>query len=59
MVKFELRKRDCTTQDKLVNGVIETWLGSQIIEDNCKKMVDSMLKRVNQVVLNKGGHTKY
>jgi len=59
MVKFELRKRDCTTQDKLVNAVIDTWFGSQTIEDNCKRLVDSMPKRVNQVVLNKGGHTKY
>ena len=59
IIKSELRKRDCTTQTKLMSAIIDTWFGSQKIEECCKKLVDSMPKRVQLVILNEGGHTNY
>ena len=59
ILKSKLHKQDCTTQDKLVSAIIDTWFDSTNIEESCRKLVDSMPARVKQVILNKGGHTKY
>lgn len=59
IVKMELRKRDCTTLDKLRAAIINIWFDDPKIEEHCAKLVESMPERVNQVILNRGGHTKY
>ena len=46
-------------QTKPVGAVINTWFGSKTIEEACKKLVDTMPARSEQVALNKGGHTRY
>lgn len=59
IVKARLRKIDCTTKTKLIEAVIHTWFRDQQISENCKKLVDSMPKRVEEVIKAKGGHISY
>lgn len=57
-VKPRLRKIDCTTKIKLIEAVIQIWFWDQQIIESCKKL-DSMLKRVQEVIKTKGGHISY
>jgi transposase len=59
IVKAELLKRDCTTEAKLTRSVIDIWFSDPKINKCCLKLVDSMPERIMQVILNRGGHTKY
>ncbi len=59
IIKMELRKRDCATQTKLTQAIIDIWFRDPTIEEKCLKLIDSMPKRVKQVIFNKGGHTNY
>lgn len=59
IVKARLRKMDCTTITKLVEAVNRIWCRDQQISENCKNLVDSMPKRVEEVIKAKGGHISY
>jgi transposase len=57
--KNRVRKMDCTTKTKMIEAVIKVWFNDDKINDNCKNLVKSMPKRINEVLKNKGGHIKY
>ena len=57
--KDRLQKMDCTTKTKLVEAVIQVWFRDEAITNNCKKLVDSMPRRVQEVIKVKGGHIPY
>ena len=59
IVKNRLLKRDCTTQMKLINAIIDVWYHDQKITQNCEKLVESMPKRVKKLITNRGGHISY
>jgi hypothetical protein len=51
IIKKRLHKRDCTSLEKLVNAVIDIWFRDPEISSMCKKLVESMPGRVEQVIL--------
>ena len=57
--KCRLRKTDCTTSRKLVEAIIYIWYHDDEILEKCKKLVESMPTRVNDLLKPKGGHIKY
>lgn len=57
--KARLQKMDCTTKTKLVEAVIQVWFRDEAITNNCKKLVDSMPRRIQEVIKVKGGHISY
>lgn len=59
IIKTKLRAKDCTTQQKLICAIIDAWYRDSTIADHCQKLVDSMPKRIQQVLKNKGGHISY
>ena len=59
IVKNRLLKRDCTTQMKLINAIIDVWYHNQKVTQNCEKLVESMPKRVKKLITNRGGHISY
>ena len=59
IIKIRLRKKDCTTKTKLIEAIIQVWHHDEQIRENCRNLIDSMPKRVLQVINNKGGHTTY
>ena len=59
IVKTRLRKKDCTTKTKLIQAIIQVWYHDEMIKENCENLINSMPKRVSQVIDNKGGHTTY
>ena len=59
IVKCWLRKMDCTTSKKLVEAIIHIWYHDDEILEKCKKLVESMPTRVNDLLKAKGGHIKY
>lgn len=59
IVKARLRRVDCTTKTKLIEAVIQLWFRVDQILENCKKLIDSMPKRLQEVIKAKGGHISY
>ena len=57
--KSRLRKMDCTTKTKLIESMIEVWYRDEQIKRDCQNLIDSMPRRVQQVIQNKSGHTSY
>lgn len=57
--KAKVRKTDCTTVKKMVEAVIEVWFRDPEINQNCQNLIDSMPRRVQDVITAKGGHTSY
>ena len=49
IIKSRLRKMDCTTIRKLVEAIIEVWYHDREIAEKCKRLVESMPNRVNNL----------
>ena len=48
-IKLRLRRIDCATMVKLIEAIIDCWYRDPQIQENCKKLMDSMTKRVKSV----------
>ena len=59
ILKSCLQKLDSTTKTKLTEAVIQVWHRDPAIIENCKRLVESMPRRVKKVLKNQGGHTSY
>ena len=59
IIKLRLRRRDCTTREKLIEAIIDCWYRDPQIQENCKKLIDSMPKRVKSVLTCCGGHIRH
>lgn len=59
IIKSRLRTKDCTSKTKLIQNIIQLWYHDEQILGNCHNLIDSMPKRVEEVIKNKGGHTSY
>ena len=59
IIKLHLRRRDCTTMVKRIEAIINYWCCDPQIQENCKKLIDSMSKRVKLVLTSCGGHIRY
>lgn len=59
IVKLEAQKKDCTTLEKMTLAIIDIWFHEPKIMQHCSKLVDSMPKRVKEVIQKRGGHIKY
>ena len=46
-------------QNQANRGHNSVWYHDEQIQENCENLIDSMPKRVLQVIENKGGHTSY
>ena len=44
---------------KLVEAIIDCWYRDLQIQENCKKLIDSMSKRVKLVLTSYGSHIRY
>jgi len=58
-MKRELQKTDCSTIEKLNQAIIDIWYDDTKLNQHCANLIDSMPKRVNQLILKGGGHIKY
>ena len=59
IIKTRLRNKDCTTKIKLIEAIIQLWYRDEQIQSDCNKLVDSMPKRIRDVIKRKGGHIMY
>ena len=59
ILKLEAQKKDCTTLEKMTQAIIDIWFGEPKMKLHCSKLVDSMPKRVKEVIQKRGGHIKY
>ena len=58
-IRVRLRRRDFTTMVNLIEVIIDCWYRNPQIQENCKKLIDSMPKRVKSVLTSCGGHIRY
>ena len=59
IVKQKLQMEDITTKNKLIRSILNIWNHNDNIASSCKKLVNSMPKRVQDIITAKGGHIKY
>ncbi len=59
IIKNNLKERDVTTKNKLISAVIDIWFRDEKMRESCVRLADSMPKRIEQVIANKGGHIRY
>ena len=58
IVKKRIHKYRPTTKETLIAAIIKVWF-HEITPETCKKLIDSMPRRIQSVIDKKGGHTKY
>ena len=59
IIKLRLQRRDCTTMVKLTEAIIDCWYGDSQTQENCKKLIDSRLKRMKSVLNSCGGYIRH
>lgn len=59
ILKKRLAKMDCTTKEKMITNSIQVWFHDDEVMNMCNKLVESMPRRVGEVISAKGGHTSY
>ena len=59
IIKRRLATQTITTKQQLIAKVIDVWLRDPSINDILHKLVDSMPRRIAEVIAAQGGHTKY
>lgn len=59
ITKKRIAKEDCTTKTSMINAVIKIWFHDEEIKNICKKLIESMPKRCEEVIKHKGGHINY
>jgi hypothetical protein len=50
---------DCSTEERMVMNVIKVWFHDREVKNICSKLVASVPKRVQEVMLAKGEHSRY
>jgi transposase len=59
ILKKRLGKIDCSTEERMVTNMTKVWFHDSGVKNICSKLVESMPKRVQEVILAKGGHISY
>jgi anaerobic glycerol-3-phosphate dehydrogenase len=59
ILKKRLGKMASSTEGNMVTNVIKVWLHDGGVKNICSKLVESMPKRVQEVILAIGGHISY
>lgn len=59
VIKRRLKTRGCKNKPDLVNAFINVWARDPEIAQICKTLVESMPERVEAIIKNKGGATRY
>jgi hypothetical protein len=54
-MKKRLGQMDCSTEERVVTNVIWVWFHDSGVNNICSKLVESMSKRIQKVILAKGG----
>ena len=58
IMKMRLSEKNPQNFEELKTAILSVWC-QEIDTDLCRQMVDSMPKRISQVIENKGFHSKY
>lgn len=59
IVKRRVRDRQPSTKSALISAFLSVWNRDEEIQEMCKKLVNSMPSRVEEILENKGGATKF
>lgn len=59
ILKNRLAKMNCTTKERMITSAIQVWFHDDEVKNICAKLVESMPRRVEEVISAKGGHTSY
>ena len=58
LMKNKVSEKQPTSGAELVKVIKEDWV-KEISKEYCQSLIDSMPRRIEAVIKNKGGHTKY
>jgi transposase len=51
-----LGKMDCSAEERMVTNMIKVWFHDSRVKNICSKLVESVPKRAQEVILAKEGH---
>ena len=57
-MKNKVSEKQPTSGAELVKVIKEVWV-KEISKEYCQSLIDSMPRRIEAVIKNKGGHTEY
>ena len=57
-MKNKVSEKQPTSGAELAKVIREVWV-KEISKEYCQSLIDSMPRRIEAVIKNKGGHTKY
>ena len=58
LMKNKVSEKQPTSGAELVKVIKEVWV-KEISKEYCQSLIDSMPRKIEAVIKNKGGHTKY
>jgi transposase len=59
IVKKRLKKINITTKVQLIENLIQIWHHDDEVKNKCSVLIESMQRRIELLIKNKGMHTKY
>lgn len=59
IVKKKLKKYNITNKNDLIERLLQIWHHDDEINSNCQTLIQSMPRRIESLIKNKGKHTKY
>lgn len=59
IMKERLSQKTHTTKNQLISSIIQTWFHDEAFNQMLHASIDSMPRRLQQVIESKGGHTNY
>ena len=54
-----IAKLDCSEKNDMISSMINVWFRDEVIQKICQNLVESIPKRIREVIKNKGGHINY
>ena len=54
-----IAKLDCSKKNDMISSMKNVWFRDEVMKKICQNLVESMPKRIREVLKNKGGHVNY
>ena len=59
LVKHRIAQQTISTKQQLISAIIDAWFRDTSLQQSIISLIESMPRRINDVIAAKGGNTKY
>ena len=58
-INLNIAKLDCSKKNDMISSMMNVWFRDEEMKKICQNLVESMPKRIREVIKNKEGHINY